>query len=139
MIYPWSHFLSGRCLFCHGHGFKTCPACHGSQNLMHYIQMTVTWCVNSNTPGRIRVRLYSRLLLCCRKNNVNVFIPDRQPDFPDQNFEKVTGEPFFVDENILVKSDSLSPLCPFTPSASLFLGLLMRVCCLAGLPPPRVP
>ncbi|XP_056885526.1 protein SSUH2 homolog [Takifugu flavidus] len=83
-----------RCSFCQGRGFKTCSACQGSQNLVHYIQLTVTW-----------------------KNNVSVFIPDRQPDFPDQNFEKVSGEPFFLDENTLVKSDSLSPLGPFTPAA----------------------
>ncbi|XP_029683135.1 protein SSUH2 homolog isoform X2 [Takifugu rubripes] len=68
-----------RCSFCQGRGFKTCSACQGSQNLVHYIQLTVTW-----------------------KNNVSVFIPDRQPDFPDQNFEKVSGEPFFLDENTLV-------------------------------------
>lgn len=39
----------------------------------------------------------------CRKNNVSDFIPDRQPDFPDENFGKVTGDPFFEDESILVK------------------------------------
>lgn len=68
-----------RCLSCHGHGFKTCSVCHGSQNLMHFIQLTVTW-----------------------KNNKCEFIPDRQPDFPDENFQKVTGDPFFVDESALV-------------------------------------
>lgn len=35
--------LASRCLSCHGHGFKTCSVCHGSQNLMHFIQLTVTW------------------------------------------------------------------------------------------------
>uniref|UniRef100_A0A674P702 Ssu-2 homolog n=1 Tax=Takifugu rubripes TaxID=31033 RepID=A0A674P702_TAKRU len=54
---PWCHFLSGRCSFCQGRGFKTCSACQGSQNLV--------------------------------KNNVS-------------NFEKVSGEPFFLDENTLV-------------------------------------
>ncbi|KAM3620735.1 uncharacterized protein V6R79_001306 [Siganus canaliculatus] len=68
-----------RCISCHGHGFKTCSMCHGCQNLLHFIQLTVTW-----------------------KNNVEEFIPDRQPDFPDKKFEKVTGDPFFVDESVLV-------------------------------------
>ncbi|XP_022597793.1 protein SSUH2 homolog [Seriola dumerili] len=68
-----------RCLSCHGHGYKTCSVCHGSQNLMHFILLTVTW-----------------------KNNVEEFIPDRQPDFPDKKFEKVTGDPFFIDQNLLV-------------------------------------
>lgn len=40
----------------------------------------------------------------CRKNNVSDFIPDRQPDFPDENFGKVTGDPFFEDESVLVKT-----------------------------------
>ncbi|XP_047438482.1 protein SSUH2 homolog isoform X1 [Mugil cephalus] len=68
-----------RCITCHGHGCQTCTVCHGSQNLLHFIQLTVTW-----------------------KNNVDNFIPDRQPDFPDKKFEKVSGDPFFIDENLLV-------------------------------------
>ncbi|KAG7494434.1 SSUH2-like [Solea senegalensis] len=68
-----------RCISCHGHGFKTCGLCHGSQNLLHFILLTVTW-----------------------KNNVEGFIPDRQPDFPDEKFEKVKGAPLFIDENVLV-------------------------------------
>ncbi|KAM9409642.1 protein SSUH2 homolog [Pholidichthys leucotaenia] len=68
-----------RCLHCHGMGYKTCSVCHGSTNLLHFIQLTVTW-----------------------KNNVSDFIPDRQPDFPDKKFEKVSGDPFFVDESVLV-------------------------------------
>uniref|UniRef100_A0A3P8U1A5 Uncharacterized protein n=1 Tax=Amphiprion percula TaxID=161767 RepID=A0A3P8U1A5_AMPPE len=70
---------SSRCFSCHGRGFKTCSVCHGSQNLLHFILLTVTW-----------------------KNNVENFIPDRQPEFPDKNFGKVSGDPFFVDENVLV-------------------------------------
>ncbi|KAM4612771.1 protein SSUH2 homolog [Polymixia lowei] len=68
-----------RCISCHGDGYRTCSACNGNQNLLHFIQLTVTW-----------------------KNNVVDFIPDRQPDFPDKKFEKVTGDPFFIDENVLV-------------------------------------
>ncbi|XP_029006608.1 protein SSUH2 homolog [Betta splendens] len=68
-----------RCSSCSGRGFKTCAVCHGSQNLLHFIQLTVTW-----------------------KNNLEEFIPDRQPDFPDRKFDKVTGDPFFIDENVLV-------------------------------------
>ncbi|XP_070815403.1 protein SSUH2 homolog [Chaetodon trifascialis] len=68
-----------RCISCHGQGFKTCSVCHGCKNLLHFIQLTVTW-----------------------KNNVEDFIPDRQPDFPDKKFEKVTGDPFFVDNSVLV-------------------------------------
>ncbi|XP_059186096.1 protein SSUH2 homolog isoform X1 [Centropristis striata] len=68
-----------RCISCHGQGYKTCTVCHGSQSLLHFIQLTVTW-----------------------KNDISDFIPDRQPDFPDKKFEKVTGDPFFVDESILV-------------------------------------
>ena len=44
----------------------------------------------------------------CRKNNVDDFIPDRQPDFPDKKFEKVTGDPFFIDESVLVKTKNTS-------------------------------
>ncbi|KAM8867691.1 protein SSUH2 homolog [Synchiropus splendidus] len=68
-----------RCISCHGHGNKQCSVCNGSCNLLHYILLTVTW-----------------------KNNISDHIPDRQPDFPDKKFEKVTGDPFFVDENQLV-------------------------------------
>uniref|UniRef100_I3KQH8 Protein SSUH2 homolog n=1 Tax=Oreochromis niloticus TaxID=8128 RepID=I3KQH8_ORENI len=68
-----------RCLSCHSHGYKTCSVCLGSQNLLHFIQLTVTW-----------------------KNNVSEFIPDRQPDFPDKKFEKVSGDAFFIDESLLV-------------------------------------
>ncbi|KAJ0068281.1 hypothetical protein NL108_004636, partial [Boleophthalmus pectinirostris] len=68
-----------RCISCHGHGYKTCSVCHGKQNLMHFIELTITW-----------------------KNNIDNFIPDRQPEFPDKKFEKVTGDPFFVDESALV-------------------------------------
>ncbi|KAF7653065.1 hypothetical protein LDENG_00087830 [Lucifuga dentata] len=68
-----------RCTFCHGQGHRTCSVCQGSQNLLHFIQLTVTW-----------------------KNNITDYIPDRQPDFPDKKFEKVTGDPFFIDENVLV-------------------------------------
>ncbi|XP_051249094.1 protein SSUH2 homolog isoform X2 [Dicentrarchus labrax] len=68
-----------RCISCQGHGHKTCTVCHGCQNLLHFIQLTVTW-----------------------KNNIADFIPDRQPDFPDKKFEQVTGDPFFIDENLLV-------------------------------------
>ncbi|XP_076003180.1 protein SSUH2 homolog isoform X2 [Genypterus blacodes] len=68
-----------RCNFCQGHGYKTCSVCQGSQSLLHSILLTVTW-----------------------KNNVANFIPDRQPDFPDKKFENVTGDPFFVDESVLV-------------------------------------
>lgn len=49
----------------------------------------------------LHICLSSRL---CRKNNVEVFIPDRQPEFPDQKFETVTGNPLFVDESVLVKT-----------------------------------
>ncbi|XP_029358142.1 protein SSUH2 homolog [Echeneis naucrates] len=68
-----------RCISCHGRGFKTCHLCQGSQNLLHYILLTVTW-----------------------KNNISEHIPDRQPDFPDEKFEQVTGDAFFVDESLLV-------------------------------------
>lgn len=67
---------------------------------MHFIQLMVTWCVH--TLATHTGQVCSRPSVC-RKNNVNDFIPDRQPDFPDQKFETVTGDPFFVDENLLVK------------------------------------
>lgn len=76
-------FCHGRgrktCSFCHGEGHRTCTACTGKQNLMHFIQLTITW-----------------------KNNMDNFIPDRQPDFPDEKFSKVKGDSFFIDENQLV-------------------------------------
>ncbi|XP_071350637.1 protein SSUH2 homolog [Trachinotus anak] len=68
-----------RCITCHGHGFKICHVCNGNRNLLHFILLTISW-----------------------KNNVDEFIPDRQPDFPDKKFEQVTGDPFFIDENLLV-------------------------------------
>ncbi|MBN3306203.1 SSUH2 protein, partial [Amia calva] len=68
-----------RCTFCSGRGHKTCPSCNGKKNLMHFIQLTVTW-----------------------KNHVFEYVPDRIPDFPVKKFEKVAGDPFFVDESILV-------------------------------------
>ncbi|CAL8337766.1 unnamed protein product [Merluccius merluccius] len=67
------------CSFCHGNGHNTCSVCRGKHNLMHYIQLTITW-----------------------KNNIDSFIPDRQPDFPDEKFSKVKGDSFFIDENQLV-------------------------------------
>ncbi len=42
-----------------------------------------------------------------RKNLVFVFIPNRVPEFPLKKFEKVSGEAFFVDENLLVYIHSL--------------------------------
>lgn len=68
-----------RCISCMGHGYKTCSVCHGVQNLLHFIQLTVTW-----------------------TNNVANFVPDRQPEFPDEKFQQVSGDAFFVDENMLV-------------------------------------
>lgn len=37
-----------------------------------------------------------------RKNQVYEFIPDRLPEIPIKKFEKVSGEAFFIDENLLV-------------------------------------
>lgn len=37
-----------------------------------------------------------------RKNQVMEFIPDKLPEFPLKNFEKVSGDNFFEDENLLV-------------------------------------
>ncbi|TRY93813.1 hypothetical protein DNTS_012181 [Danionella cerebrum] len=37
-----------------------------------------------------------------RKKQIFEFIPDRVPEFPLKKFEKVSGEAFFVDENLLV-------------------------------------
>uniref|UniRef100_A0A3B5MES2 Uncharacterized protein n=1 Tax=Xiphophorus couchianus TaxID=32473 RepID=A0A3B5MES2_9TELE len=34
-----------RCVSCRGDGYKTCSVCHGAQKLLHFIQLTVTWCV----------------------------------------------------------------------------------------------
>ncbi|XP_077083071.1 protein SSUH2 homolog isoform X1 [Siphateles boraxobius] len=68
-----------RCVSCHGKGDKGCLTCNGYRNLVHFIQLTVTW-----------------------KNQVFEFIPDRVPELPLKKFEKVSGEAFFVDENLLV-------------------------------------
>ncbi|KAI4888296.1 hypothetical protein NFI96_011991, partial [Prochilodus magdalenae] len=67
------------CTWCHGNGHRTCRTCNGHKKLLHFIQLTVTW-----------------------KNQVCEFIPDRQPEFPLKKFEKVSGEPFFIDESLLV-------------------------------------
>uniref|UniRef100_A0A3Q2C648 CR-type domain-containing protein n=1 Tax=Cyprinodon variegatus TaxID=28743 RepID=A0A3Q2C648_CYPVA len=88
--------FTSRCLSCRGDGYKTCSVCHGAQNLLHFIQLTVTW-----------------------KNNVSNFIPDRQPDFPDKKFEKVSGDPFFIDENVLVKQPLLLCMIKFQMLNSL--------------------
>lgn len=48
-----------------------------------------------------------KITLFYRKNQVFEFIPDRVPEFPLKKFEKVSGEAFFVDENLLVYIDSL--------------------------------
>ncbi|XP_018602238.1 protein SSUH2 homolog [Scleropages formosus] len=68
-----------RCNHCHAKGHRCCTSCSGHRNLMHYIVLTITW-----------------------KNHVFEFIPDRVPDFPVKKFEKVSGDPFFIDESILV-------------------------------------
>lgn len=100
---------SSRCISCHGHGYKTCTVCHGSQNLLHFIQLTVTW-YDKDRYFHPDIKIFYFILhIClssrlCRKNNVEVFIPDRQPEFPDQKFETVTGNPLFVDESVLVKT-----------------------------------
>ncbi|KAJ8359002.1 hypothetical protein SKAU_G00155270, partial [Synaphobranchus kaupii] len=67
-----------RCSSCSGKGLKTCKSCLGHQNLLHFIQLSVTW-----------------------KNHVFEFIPDRYPEFPIKKFEKVSGDAFFVEESIL--------------------------------------
>uniref|UniRef100_A0A3Q2PXW7 Uncharacterized protein n=1 Tax=Fundulus heteroclitus TaxID=8078 RepID=A0A3Q2PXW7_FUNHE len=41
-----------RCLSCRGDGYKTCSVCHGAQNLLHFIQLTVTW--KNNDPSEFR-------------------------------------------------------------------------------------
>uniref|UniRef100_A0A3B3SBE5 Ssu-2 homolog n=1 Tax=Paramormyrops kingsleyae TaxID=1676925 RepID=A0A3B3SBE5_9TELE len=71
-------FSSG-CSICHAKGHRECPSCHGLKYLMHYILLTITW-----------------------KNHVSEFIPDRIPEFPVKKFGKVSGDPFFVDESVLV-------------------------------------
>lgn len=60
----------------------------------------------------------------CRKNNVSEFIPDRQPDFPDRKFEKVSGDAFFIDESLLVKKTFifLSFICVLDPHRLLPLS-----------------
>uniref|UniRef100_A0A3B1JTK0 Ssu-2 homolog n=1 Tax=Astyanax mexicanus TaxID=7994 RepID=A0A3B1JTK0_ASTMX len=61
------------CMRCHGTGLIMCRKCNGNKKLLHFIQLTVTW-----------------------------FVPDRQTGFPIKKFEKVSGELFFIDENLLV-------------------------------------
>nr|XP_019961860.1 PREDICTED: protein SSUH2 homolog isoform X2 [Paralichthys olivaceus] len=73
-----------RCNNCFGRGMKRCTFCHGNGRSRN------KRCTSCHGRGRKR------------KNNVDNFIPDRQPDFPDKKFEKVTGDPFFIDENVLV-------------------------------------
>lgn len=68
-----------RCISCHGRGLKVCPSCEGLQNLIHFLQLTVVW-----------------------KNQRFEFVPDKTPDFPLKNFESVSGDVFFEDENNLV-------------------------------------
>ncbi|XP_064160491.1 protein SSUH2 homolog isoform X1 [Anguilla rostrata] len=68
-----------RCSYCSGKGHKTCKSCLGHQNLLHFIQLTVTW-----------------------KNHVFEFVPDRIPEFPIKKFDKVSGDAFFVEESIVV-------------------------------------
>lgn len=64
-----------------------------------------------------------RCVCALRKNNIDHFIPDRQPDFPDEKFQKVSGDPFFIDENVLVKTPLLlKHLCP---SASVAFSVVL--------------
>ncbi|XP_052394401.1 protein SSUH2 homolog isoform X2 [Carassius gibelio] len=73
-----------RCTHCRGQGLTRCMFCHGSG---HSRNRRCTTC-----HGRGRKR----------KNQVFEFIPNRVPEFPLKKFEKVSGEAFFVDENLLV-------------------------------------
>ncbi|XP_051777051.1 LOW QUALITY PROTEIN: protein SSUH2 homolog [Erpetoichthys calabaricus] len=76
----WCHGAGRRrCTWCGGSGHKTCNVCKGHCNLLHYILLTVTW-----------------------KNQIYEHVPNRCPDFPIKLFEKVSGDKFFVDENVLV-------------------------------------
>lgn len=34
---------SFRCVSCHGKGYKGCLTCNGHRNLVHFIQLTITW------------------------------------------------------------------------------------------------
>ncbi|MGH0185659.1 UNVERIFIED_CONTAM: hypothetical protein FKN15_018440 [Acipenser sinensis] len=68
-----------RCSRCSGRGTKTCDICKGHRNLMHFIQLIVTW-----------------------KNQIYEHVPDQCPGFPVKLFEKVNGDKFFVDESALV-------------------------------------
>ena len=65
--------------------------------------------MESRGPSPVCLSVCVCVCVCvCRKNNVDDFIPDRQPDFPDKKFEKVTGDPFFIDESVLVKTKNTS-------------------------------
>ncbi|KTF71740.1 hypothetical protein cypCar_00042398 [Cyprinus carpio] len=53
-----------------------------------------------------------------RKNQVFVFIPNRVPGFPLKKFEKVSGEAFFVDDNLSWYTSIHSFCCEPHPKAS---------------------
>ncbi|XP_043933456.1 protein SSUH2 homolog isoform X1 [Protopterus annectens] len=68
-----------RCRTCNGRGSIICSICKGKRNLLHYIQLTVTW-----------------------KNVVFEHVPDHQTGFPVELFKKVKGDDIFMDEHITV-------------------------------------
>ncbi|MEQ2169781.1 hypothetical protein GOODEAATRI_028704, partial [Goodea atripinnis] len=94
--------LASRCLRCRGDGYKTCSVCHDPSGL----------------------HCFCLFMTCFRKNNISDFIPDRQPDFPDKKFEKVSGDPFFIDENVLVKQPF--PFYQLHPETSNSQNRLLR-------------
>lgn len=85
-----------------------------------HIGVNLTNITNSYHACCLHVRVCSFLCLCMfyicvlwchvtllRKNQVFEFIPDRLPEFPIKKFTKVSGEAFFIDENLLVTDSSL--------------------------------
>ncbi|XP_026161665.1 protein SSUH2 homolog isoform X2 [Mastacembelus armatus] len=112
------------CHKCHGCGRTRCVACHGRgqvpllSSLRLQDLLRLPWqpepaafypahghlvCHHYTHSTSLLLHLsLSSAGVFCRKNNIADFIPDRQPDFPDKKFEKVRGDPFFSDENLLV-------------------------------------
>ncbi|XP_028969727.1 protein SSUH2 homolog isoform X3 [Esox lucius] len=95
-----------KCTFCHGHGHNTCPTCQGNRNLLHFIQLTITWCIPSwafltrrsvRLPGKChRSITVSSLLSVVSCNSVkpsNWFL-SHTPSIP--TLEKTTTSLFMV-------------------------------------------
>ncbi|TNN42728.1 Protein SSUH2 [Liparis tanakae] len=71
--------LTQRCSFCHGEGAMQCDTCHGKQQLLVYIHLTVKW-----------------------TNNSDDYVVEQSSGLQVDNLSKVSGKELFRDSQYLV-------------------------------------